>query len=153
MTISDPLIIRYFELVTDLHPDEIREIKNKLEQNLCNPRDVKMQLALEIIRLYHGEAAADEAQKHFVTVFQKKEVPDSAIELKLTSEFCSNGLTDLVRIITIAGFASSKSEARRLILQGGVKVNGTRVSDMLVPGLSDGDVIQVGKKNFIKLLL
>lgn len=151
MSIPDPLILRYFELVTDIHPDAVSQLKHQLEKNLCNPRDIKMQLAFEITRQYHGETAAKTAQEHFVTVFQKKEVPDTAISVRIADQFKINGMVDLVRIIAAAGFAPSNSEARRLIAQGGVKVNGTRVSDMLLPSVKDGDVIQVGKKSFIKL--
>lgn len=151
MSIPDHLIIRYFELVTDIHPDVVSQLKHLLEMNLCNPRDVKMQLAFEITRQYHGEAAALDAQEHFITVFQKKEIPDTAIPMQITDSIMTNGLFDLVRIIAAAGFAPSNSEARRLIVQGGVKVNGTRITDMLISDLKDGDVIQVGKKSFIRL--
>ncbi|NLO41274.1 MAG: tyrosine--tRNA ligase [Ruminiclostridium sp.] len=151
MSIPDRLIIRYFELVTDLLPDAINQIKHKLEAELCNPRDIKMQLAFEITRQYHGEAAASEAQEHFITVFQKKEIPDTALPMPISDKLMTNGLFDLVRIISASGFAPSNSEARRLILQGGVKVNGIKTTDLQVPDLKDGDVIQVGKKSFIKL--
>lgn len=151
MSIPDHLIIRYFELVTDLLPDAINQIKHKLEAELCNPRDIKMQLAFEITRQYHGETAASEAQEHFVTVFQKKEIPDTALPMPISDKLMANGLFDLVRIISASGFAPSNSEARRLIIHGGVKVNGIKATDLQVPDLKDGDVIQVGKKSFIKL--
>jgi len=153
MSIPDSLIIRYFELVTDIHPDDVARLKHQLDNDLCNPRDIKMQLAFEITRQYHGETAAKAAQEHFVTVYQKKEVPDTAKALQITSQFITNGKFDLVRMITAVGFAPSNSEARRLIAQGGVKVNGNRVSEILLSSLKDGDVIQVGKKNFIKCSL
>ncbi len=151
MSIPDNLIIRYFELVTDVHPDTVAKMREQLEQGLCNPRDVKMELAFEITRLYHGEDTAIQAQEHFITVFQKKLIPDTAIPVPITTELQADGRFDLVRIIVVAGFAPSNSEARRLILQGGVKVNGNRVTEILIPGLMEGDVIQVGKKNFIKM--
>lgn len=151
MSIPDNLIIRYFELVTDVHPDTVVKMREQLEQGLCNPRDVKMELAFEITRLYHGEDTAIQAQEHFITVFQKKLIPDTAIPVPITTELQADGRFDLVRIIVAAGFAPSNSEARRLILQGGVKVNGNRVTEILIPGLMEGDVIQVGKKNFIKM--
>ena len=110
-----------------------------------------MQLAFDITRQYHGEAAASEAQEHFITVFQKKEIPDTALPMPISDKLMTNGLFDLVRIISASGFAPSNSEARRLILQGGVKVNGIKTTDLQVPDLKDGDVIQVGKKSFIKL--
>lgn len=151
MSIPDNLIIRYFELVTDVHPDTVAKMREQLEQGLCNPRDVKMELAFEITRLYHGEDTAIQAQEHFITVFQKKLIPDTAIPVPITTELQADGRFDLVRIIVAAGFAPSNSEARRLILQGGVKLNGNRVTEILIPGLMEGDVIQVGKKNFIKM--
>lgn len=151
MSIPDNLIIRYFELVTDVHPDIVAKMKEQLEQDLRNPRDVKMELAFEITRLYHGEAAAMQAQEHFITVFQKKQIPDTAIPIPITTGLQADGRFDLIRIIVAAGFAPSNSEARRLILQGGVKLKGNRATETLIPGLMEGDVIQVGKKNFIKL--
>lgn len=151
MTIPDDLIVKYYELTTDIHPDEVDEIKRKLELDLCNPRDIKMELAMEITSLYHGEAAGKEAKNHFVTVFQKKEIPDDILELHVNDTMTFNGKADIVRIIAAAKFASSNSEARRLVQQGAVKVNGEKITDVQGINLDSDDVIQVGKKNFVKI--
>jgi tyrosyl-tRNA synthetase len=145
MTIPDNLIVRYFELVTDIHPDEVERIKASLETNEVNPRDIKMRLAREIVTLYHGEKAALEAEEHFKTVFQKGLVPEDIKELEITEDM------DLIKIIVSAGFAPSTSEARRLIQQGAVKINGEKIIDFKV-SLKDNDVVQVGKKNFVRLI-
>lgn len=151
MSVPDSLILRYFELATDIHPDTIREYETQMKLNNCNPRDIKMQLAHEITQAYHGEVATIEARAHFVTVFQKREIPDTVTLLPISDSLMVNESFDVVKIIAAAGFAPSNSEARRLILQGAVKVNGYRITDMLLQGLKEGDIIQVGKKSFVKL--
>lgn len=145
MSIPDSLIIKYFELTTDVHPDIIDEIKRQLNDGACNPRDVKMRLAMEITCLYHGEAAANEAQEHFVTVFQKREIPDEIPLLEVEGDM------DIIRVIAAAGFAASNSEARRLVHQGAVKLNGERIKDIKDLDFKSDDIIQVGKKNFVRI--
>ncbi|NSW90094.1 MAG: tyrosine--tRNA ligase [Firmicutes bacterium] len=152
MSIPDELIIKYFELATDIHPDEVNRIKATLESGNVNPRDVKMQLAHEITKLYHGNAAADEAEKHFVSVFQKKEIPEEVPVINMNKEMLINGKVDLIKVITSSGFAPSNSEARRLVAQGAVKINGSRVENLQDANIKNGDIIQVGKRNFVKVL-
>ena len=151
MSIPDELIIKYYELATDIHPDEIKGIKTALEGGSVNPRDVKMRLAHEITRLYHGNDAADEAEKHFVAVFQKKEIPDEVPVVDIDRDMFINGRIDLIKVIASSGFAPSNSEARRLISQGAVKINGNRVENLQDADIKNGDIIQVGKRNFVKV--
>ncbi|NLC68586.1 MAG: tyrosine--tRNA ligase [Clostridiaceae bacterium] len=154
MSIPDGLIIKYYELATDVHPDEVKKIKTALETNSVNPRDVKMKLAHEITRLYHGETAADEAREHFVSVFQKKEIPGEVPVLDIgkdREDMFINGRVDLIKVIVAMGFAPSNSEARRLVSQGAVKINGERVKSMEEVVIRDGDIIQSGKRNFVKV--
>lgn len=151
MSIPDELIIKYFELTTDVHPDVIEEIEKELQSEACNPRDVKMRLALEITNLYHGETAAKEAQNYFITVFQKRDMPDDMPLIQVKDDMIVDGKPDIVRIIVAAGFATSNSEARRLVMQGGVKINGERVTSVYDISLKNGDVVQAGKKNFVKI--
>jgi tyrosyl-tRNA synthetase len=153
MLIPDNLIIKYYELATDIHPDVIDQIKDQLKNENCNPRDVKMRLALEITTLYHGKTAAEEAQKHFITVFQKKDIPDDIPLLQVQDSMIINGQIDIARVIVAAGYASSNSEARRLVQQGGVKVNGEKIADIKDFDLKNDDIIQVGKKNFVKITI
>jgi tyrosyl-tRNA synthetase len=150
MRIPDSLIIKYFELTTDIHPVEIVKIKLQLSNPDTNPRDVKMRLAKEITVLYHGEAAAADAQEQFIALFQKKEEPGQMPEVLLNGDILTDGAPDLVKAITAAGFAGSKSEARRLIEQGAVRIDGVRASGPQAP-FGPESVIQVGKKSFVRV--
>jgi len=144
MQIPDPLIIKFFELVTDVHPDDIAIMKVNLA-NGYNPRDVKMQLASEIVKLYHGESAAKDAKEHFCKVYQKRETPDNIKELALTDE--ERGI---INVIVKAEFAKSKSAARRLVEQGAVRINGVKVTDVDCI-VAKNDIVKVGKDKFVKV--
>lgn len=146
MQIPDNLIIKYFELATDIHPDEIDKIKEELK-NGANPRDVKMRLAKEITSLYHGEAEAMSSEEYFKSLFQKNEVPIDIPEYKLSLK------ETLIEILINSNLISSKSEGRRLIIQGGVKLNGEKIFDSSKFNFNNNDILQVGKRNFLKLLL
>nr|WP_312985224.1 tyrosine--tRNA ligase [Clostridioides sp.] len=148
MEIPDELILKYYNLVTDVHPDEIADIKSKLENDEVNPRDIKMQLAREIVTLYHGTEAAIQAEERFKSVFQKGQIPSDI----LTVDVNKDGL-DIASIVVENGLVQSKSEVRRLVNQGGVKINGEKVADLNnIPNESEL-VIQIGKKKFIKLVI
>lgn len=146
MQIPDELIIKYYELATDIHPDEIDKIKAILQNNEVNPRDIKMKLAKEIVKLYHGDEAALAAEAHFKSVFQNNEIPEDipAVDLK-TNE-------NIIDIVVKSKLVSSKSEAKRLVLQGGIKINGEKVLDFENTSLKNEDIIQVGKRKFVKVL-
>ncbi len=150
MTIPDTLILRFFELCTDLHPDSVEQIQKRLEAGE-NPRTVKIELAHEIVRLYHGSDAADKAREHFDLVFRDKGIPEDIPTLEIASLLDETGLADLVRALVAMNFVSSSSEGRRLIVQGGVKLNGVRAETLRMK-LQSGDVLQSGKKNFVRLL-
>lgn len=148
MTIPDELIIKYFELVTDIHPDIVDKIKLDLEENRVNPRDIKMNLAKEIVKLYHEEEKAIEAENRFKEVFQKGQIPNDIKTVEvLKSEF------DLIDELVKNKLVSSKSEVRRLITQGGVKVNNEKLDDIKNVNINDTMIVQVGKKKFIKICL
>ncbi|MBB6632099.1 tyrosine--tRNA ligase [Clostridium algidicarnis] len=147
MEIPDDLIIKYFELATDIHPDKINEMKANLQSDSVNPRDVKMSLAKEIVRLYHSEEDSLKAEHHFVHVFQKNQMPEDLEPVKITDTM------NFIEVIVYAKLASSNSEARRLITQGGVRINGEKVNDFNDVKLKDEDIIQVGKKKFAKIKL
>jgi tyrosyl-tRNA synthetase len=146
MQIPDDLIVKYFELTTDIHPDEIEKIKLELQSGI-NPRDVKMKLAKEVTALYHGEEAAIAAEEHFKNLFQKKEVPEDMIEVRISAKDA------LIDAITASKLVVSKSEAKRLVAQGGVKVNGEKAIDDNSILLKNNDVIQIGKRKFFKVQL
>lgn len=148
MTIPDELIIKYFELVTDIHPDIVDKIKLDLEENRVNPRDIKMNLAKEIVKLYHEEEKAIEAENRFKEVFQKGQIPNDIKTVEvLKSDF------DLIDELVKNKLVSSKSEVRRLITQGGVKVNNEKLDDIKNVKINDTMIVQVGKKKFIKICL
>ncbi len=151
MSIPDNLITRYFELITDIHPDELAMIKESLNSGNINPRDMKMRLAREITALYYGLDVAVLAEEHFKLVFQRRELPESIAEYEIPLSMIESDGIDAVKLLVSAGFVSSNSEARRLISQGAVKVNGNKISEFKIAGLCDGDVVQAGKLKFIKV--
>lgn len=148
MTVPDNLIVKYFELVTDVHPDKVAEIKKNLDEDIINPRDVKIQLAREIVELYHSKTAVQDAEERFKTVFQKKQIPDDikVIEVK-HDDF------NLAEIIVSNGLAKSKNEFRRLVTQGGVKINEEKISNIEEFKLASEIIVQIGKKKFIKIII
>lgn len=146
MQVPDELIIKYFELATDIHPDIIDDIKKQLNNENVNPRDIKMTLAREITTLYHGEAEAIEAEKNFKSVFQKDEIPKDIPTIEINKEM------NLIDIIMESKLAPSKNEVRRLISQGGVKLNGKVVEEAKDLKLNNEDVIKVGKRKFVKVI-
>lgn len=148
MEIPDQLILRYYELATDEHPDRLEEIKKQLENGI-NPRDIKLELAVIITGLYHTEKEVMNAQEYFHTVFQQGELPDKMQEI-IAPPDCHT-LLDLIPILVELGFVPSGSEFRRLVKQGGVKWNRERVED-LNRKLEGGEaVLKIGKKIFIKV--
>ncbi|WP_195938304.1 tyrosine--tRNA ligase [Romboutsia sp. 1001713B170131_170501_G6] len=148
MEIPDSLIVKYYNLVTDVHPDVVAEIEKDLKEDRKNPRDIKMELAKEIVRLYHGEEKANFAEERFKSVFQKGQIP---VDI-LTVEADANDF-DLAQIIVDNKLTPSKSELRRLVKQGGVKVNSEKIND-LQEVVAEGElVVQIGKKKFIKVVV
>ena len=153
MKVPDELIISYYNLATDLHPDKITNIEKLLNTGETNPRDIKMHLARNIVSLYHTEAELKEAEASFQAIYQKKNI-DSAELPVITydcNEFQNNSLYSLVDCIFSSGKYKSKKEVRRLIQQGAVKLNGDRVTDLMFQPIN-GTIIQVGKGNMFKLL-
>lgn len=152
MSIPDELMVRYFELVTPVLLEEVRSIKQGLQEGTLHPRDVKMRLGREIVSFYHGEEAARQAEGHFQKVFQKKEIPDEIDEFVVTEDLYEEGLVALPRLLIQAGLVASTSEARRLIKEGAVKINGEKAAD---PNLrfkpEDGTIIRAGKRRFARL--
>ena len=145
MSIPDDLIIKYYELVTDVHPDEIELIKNSLK-NGENPRNIKMKLSKEIVKLYHGEDEAKEAEERFIEVFQRGNIPEDILTVKAASKDF-----DLLKILTENSLIQSKKEVRRLIEQGGVKINNKKILDLEDIEIIHEMIVQVGKKKFIKI--
>ncbi len=148
MSLADKLMTEYYNLGTALSSAEIKKILNQVEKGNLHPRDAKMRLAREIVTLYHGSKAALEAEKQFKLVFQKKEMP----EVMPSHEY--SGSVPLVVLLAETGMASSKSEARRLIQQRGVKINGETAGAIDADLDQRGEfVIQVGKRKFARIVI
>lgn len=149
MEIPDYMIVRYFELATDILPEELDKVKERLEGG-CNPKEIKLQLAHTITVLYHGEKETSEAAKFFEEAFTKKAIPEDIDTLQVSAE--QNTLFDCIQPLIKAGMINSGSELRRLIAQGGVQKNGERV-EHLEEKVTNGDVLRLGKKRFVRLEL
>ncbi len=149
MEIPDQLILRYFELVTDEHPDLIDERKREMEAGR-NPRDLKLELAQIITRLYHTEQEAVQAEEYFHTVFQMGELPENMPELCIPKG--SNTLMDIIPHLLKSGIIPSGSEFRRLVKQGGVQVNQKKLDQLEVSFTEDQLVMRIGKKKFVRII-
>ena len=143
MTLADEFIIKYFTLVTRVDLEIVNEYSSALKDKI-NPRDIKIKLAREIVRMYHGEKSAEEAENYFISTFSKKEMPKEIPEFK-PSKY------DLISILVESKSVSSKSEARRVLSQDGVKVNQQVVSDPDFQ-IKAGDIVQKGKIIFLKII-
>ncbi|WP_236587530.1 tyrosine--tRNA ligase [Tumebacillus amylolyticus] len=149
MSIPDHLIASYFELVTDVPVVEVKAIKQGLEDKSLHPRDAKMALGRAIVTKYHGEEAAQEAENYFKTVFQNREIPEDLPEYEVEP-----GTKWIVALLTELKLAPSNGEARRLIQQGGLKINSEKIEDpQLQLDVEDGMILQAGKRKFAKLIV
>lgn len=148
MEVPDELIIRYFELVTDEHPDDIQVMKEEMEAGR-NPRDIKLQLARTITELYHGKEGSVIGENYFETVFRDGQVPENMPELNLSKEM--ETLLDIVPLLLENKMVASGSEFRRLIKQGGVTLNGDKILDIDCVLIEDENVLRIGKKKFVRL--
>ncbi len=147
MSLPDHVMPQFFRLVTRYEPPQVEAVVADLAAGRRHPRDVKMELARAIVGNFHGDEAAATAEAHFKQVFQRGELPDDMPAWTLTQD------TPLVDAICEAGLVGSKSQARRLIQQGGVRLDGERVDDIhrvLEPGPER--VVQVGKRRFLRVV-
>lgn len=149
MEVPDRLIIRYFELATDILPDELDKIKAALESGE-NPRDSKLLLAQTITRLYHTQQATLAAEEFFHQAFSQKGIPEDIPAFQMETEKCR--LADLSPLLVQKGYVASNSEFRRLLAQGGVRVNMEKETSM-DREIRGGDVLKIGKKKFLRLCL
>ena len=147
MSIPDTLILKYYTLLTDVDDIVLKEIESKLIDQTSNPRDLKMELAHLITEEYHGKEDADNAQKEFINVVSNKGIPEDIQEVKIEA---GKLLLDLLMELN---FVSSKSEGKRLILGGGVKVNGEKITDITyILEFEDSVILQAGKRKYAKLV-
>ncbi len=146
MSIPDELMDEYYRLATSLSTEEINDTLGEVNKGKLHPRDAKMRLAREIVSTYHTGEAAQKAEEKFRQVFQKGEMPSEMPAFQFEAP------AGLVTVMVSAGLASSKSEARRLIRQGGVKINGETVDSIELELEPDKEmVLQVGKRKFARI--
>jgi len=147
MAWPDSLITTGFELCTDLPKEKIKEIAQKIKNKKLNPRDAKARLAKEIVKLLHGEKVARKAEDEFERVFKEKKLPTEIPEIKIPTK-----TLNILDLLARAKLVSSKSEAKRLILQKGVKIDGKIQTDWEKKiRIKKGIVVKVGKRRFVKI--
>ena len=147
MSIPDELIYKYYSVALDLEESKLLSIKEKLDDKSTNPRDIKRDLARELVQMYYGEKKSQGAQAHFEKVIVNKENPDEMNEFKVKNE------TTIVDLLLDSGLAPSKGEAKRLIKQGAVKIDGVKI-DKLDYQLhsNENKIIKAGKRRFLKII-
>ena len=148
MEIPDELIVKYYTLLTDVDDEKIKEVEAKLKDESVNPRDIKMDVAREIVSLYHTEEEVEQAEERFKMIFQMGQKPKDMDTVNVSKEDF-----DLISTVVDKGLVSSKSEFRRLLLQGGIKINDKKITmEKDLP--KEGEiVVQVGKKKFMKIIV
>jgi len=147
MSVPDGLIISYFETLTDAPLELIRQYKKDLKSKKANPMIFKEELAFEIVKTYHSNKKAKLAQEEFGRVFKEKKLPQKMPEFAIKQR-----KVNILDLLVKTKLASSKAEAKRLVLQGGVKINGKLKKDWReIIKLKKGQVIQVGRRRFAKI--
>ena len=147
MSIPDHAMLNYFTLVTRYTPAQVGDIKARLERGKSHPRDIKMELAREIVSIFHSDEAAHQAEEHFVTVFQQRDLPEDMPVYHVRAPM------NVIDLMADADLIKTKSEGRRLIQQGGVKLDGQVISEIETQiGLSDEAVLQIGRRKFVRLI-
>ncbi|MBU4128893.1 tyrosine--tRNA ligase [bacterium] len=148
MSVSDELCLRYWELLTDISPSELAKMKRDLKSGRLHPKEVKKNLALKVVEMYHSKKAAKEAAEEFEEVFKKKKLPHRIQKIKIVKKKIW-----VVKLLTTSGMVKSSSEARRLIQQGAVTLDGEKITDPekeLI--IREGAILKVGKRRFARIV-
>jgi tyrosyl-tRNA synthetase len=154
MSVPDELMIKYYELATDISNEDLAALKTGIADGTVHPRDAKMRLAKTFVRMYHSNAAADEAEQRFITVYQQRSLPDEIDEVELSRGVLEKGSIRIVELLVGLGMQSSNGEAKRSIQGGAVRINEQKVVDPnATVVLEGGEIIQVGKRKFVKIKL
>ncbi len=158
MSITDSLILQYFELLTDVPDQELAEFRQALNDETVNPMELKKRLGREIVAQLYSQKDATEAEEHFTSVFQRREIPDEIEELPLNlyfkdlspeqMEFTS---VDISKLLVVTGKVKSRSEASRLIEQGAVSIDGNKLTGP-TSNVKIGSIIKIGKRRFAKVI-
>jgi tyrosyl-tRNA synthetase len=153
MSIPDALVARYASLGANLEADRVAALARDAEGGGPSAGSAKRTVAASIVSLYHGEAAAKGAEAAFDRQFKQNELPEAIPEASVPPEAIAGGEVSLAILLASLGLASSRGEARRLMAQGGVRVNGEQVSaDQVGADMLAGAVVQVGKRRFVRLI-
>ncbi len=151
MSVPDVLMMNYFELLTDVPDEELNEFKRSLEDDSINPMALKKRLAYAIVSQLHGEEAAEQAEKEFTNVFQKREAPEKVIVVTISfSDYkTANGDVDYSKLLAGTAQVKSRTEANRLINQGAISIDGKKITNQSGP-LDSDSTVKVGKHRFVK---
>jgi len=148
MSIPDTLIIKYMRLLTELGKTEIDLYESQMKDGLVNPRDIKMKLGQEVVAVFYGREEGVKAQEEFIKIFRKKDLPDEMEVLKVTSSI------SVLDLVMLSGETPSKSEAKRLIAQGAVKLNEEKLDDFSrMLEVKGSEVLKIGKRKFFRIEL
>ncbi len=150
MSINDELMIKYYELLSHISIEQLKELKAGIKEGIINPRDAKESLAFEIVERYHGRQEAERAKEKFIKLFRQKDVPEDIVTFEIPYE---EGGIWLPKLLKDKGITKSSSESIRLINQKAIKINNDVITDTDIK-LQRGDyVIKVGKKRFLKVII
>ncbi len=151
MSISDELMVRYYELLSDVDLEVLGKVRDGVEGKPggAHPMESKKALALELVARFHGQAAAEQEAENFVRQFKKKEIPDEMPVVRIDA----SAPVWICRLLSDAGLVSSNGEGRRLVRQGGVKVDGQKISDPDFEIVPEGEkILQAGKRKFARII-
>lgn len=152
MSLPDHLMLDYFGLTTDLPSRQVEEIAKALDAGKLHPAEAKRRLAWELVRMYQGEEAADAARERFDLIHKERQVPGEVPEFEIPGDLIKGGVVWIPRLLVALGFASSHAEGKRLIQQGGVRVEGEPIaSDEMSEEELRGKILQVGRRQFARL--
>ena len=150
MSVSDSLMFRYYELLSDRSMSEIEQMKERIMNGILHPKAAKVQLAKEMVARFHSSAAAEEAEQNFEQVFARHEMPDEIDEITLTVD--GNEIW-IPKLLLEAGLVKSTSDGRRMIQQQAVSINGEKVGDSnALVAVQEPLLLKVGKRKFCKVL-
>lgn len=151
MSISDALMWRYYELLSDTSSEDVNRLKDQVGKGAFHPMEAKKRLAEEITRKYHSDKEAGKAREEFERVFRDREIPK---DIPTISIDWNQGAVWIVKVLEEAGLVKSRSEGRRLIRQGAVQLNGSRITDLYIslPPPDPEHILKVGKKRFVRLV-
>ncbi len=154
MSIPDSLVVDYFELVTDIPEEEIAEFNEQMKTHSVNPMNFKKRLAHEVVRQFHGEQAADQAEKYFTRVFQRREVPEEIPECTFAARYIGDELfqIDIAPTLVEEGVVKSIGEFKRLLDQKAIEIDDNKISSTVVNAYQ-GSIIKIGKRRFVRIAI